>query len=152
MAQSLGIFAGHVKVHIPRTARDNAEMPKPPMVPESESRRGLSGTDTVVIGNINRLYKQHGTIAGNQSQLARDAKIDQTFISKLLKAKTSLSVTTLHQIAEALGVAPWALLVQGDWPLSNPPVLQPLSDAEKRLYQKIQEAADMAVQLGRQSK
>lgn len=152
MSQSLGIFAGDVKVHIPRTAPHNAEMPRPPVVPDSESRRGLSGTDTVVIGNINRLYKQHGTIAGNQSQLARDAKVDQTFISKLLKAKTSVSITILHQIAEALGVSPWALLVRGDWPLSNPPVLQPLSDAEKRLYQKIQEATNMAIQLGKETK
>lgn len=152
MTTSLGIFADHVKVHIPRTARDNAQMPRPPLVPDSESRRGLSGTDTIVIGNINRLYKERGTIAGNQSQLARDAKVDQTFINKLLKAKTSVSITILHQIAEALGVSPWALLVQGDWPLSNPPVLQPLSDAEKRLYQKIQEAADMAVQIGKEVK
>src|SRR5262249_10260809 len=131
MGKSLGIFAGLVKVHIPRHAPDNADMPKPPQIPDSAARRGLSPTDMVVIANVERLYRQHGTIAGNQSQLARDAKVDQTFVSKLLKAKTSISVATLHKIAEALGVPPWALLVPGDWPLNNPPVLRPISDAER---------------------
>jgi transcriptional regulator with XRE-family HTH domain len=119
-------------------------MPKPPRLPASDARRGLSATDTVVVNNIGRLYREHGTIAGNQSQLARDAEIDQTFISKLLKGRTSLSVTYLHRIAKALGLEPWMLLVPGDWPLSNPPVLQPLSDAEKRLYAKITEAMQIA--------
>lgn len=120
-------------------------MPKPPRIPDSDAERPLSDTDMTVIKNIDRLYRQHGTIAGNQSQLGRDAELDQTYINKLLKARTSISVTSLHRVAGALGVAPWMLLVPGDWPLDNPPVLQPLSDAEKRLYAKIQEAIKLAV-------
>lgn len=116
-------------------------MPKPPPLPDADSRRGLTPTDTTVINNIGRLYTKHGTIAGNQSQLARDAEIDQTFVSKLLKAKHSPSVATVHKIAKALGLEPWMLLVPGDWPLDNPPVLQPLTDAEKRLYAVIKAAA-----------
>jgi transcriptional regulator with XRE-family HTH domain len=140
----VGIKTGAVKAHIPTSAHDNAEMPRPPRVSDSDSRRGLTSTDLTVIGNVERLYRQHGTIAGNQSQLARDAGLDQTFISKLLKARTSISVTSLHEIARALGLPPWALLVPGDWPLDNPPVLQPLSNAEKQLYAKIREAVTIA--------
>lgn len=119
-------------------------MPKPPALPDSDARRGLSPTDSVVIDNISRLYREHGTIAGNKSQLARDAEIDPGFISKLLQRKNSVSLTYLHRIAKALGLEPWMLLVPGDWPLSNPPVLQPLTDQEKRLYQKMMEAVTMA--------
>jgi hypothetical protein len=39
------------------------------------------------------------------------------------------------------------LLVPGAWPLSNPPVLQPLTDAERRLYSKFQEATAIATQI-----
>lgn len=122
-------------------------MPKPPRIPDPDAQRGLTDTDMTVINNIERLYRQHGTIAGNQSQLARDANVDQTYISKLLKARTSISVTTLHRIASALGLVPWQMLVPGDWPLDNPPVLQPLSDAEKQLYAKIREATVIAAQI-----
>lgn len=98
----------------------------------------------MVIDNVDRLYKQHGVISGNQSELGRRASLDQTFISKLLKGKTSISVASLHGLAGALGLEPWMLLVKGDWPLNNPPVLQPISDAEKQLYAKIHEAVAIA--------
>lgn len=122
-------------------------MPRPPPILDPDSQRGLSATDGIVISNIERLYKQHGVIAGNQSELARKAVLDQTFISKLLKRKTSISVFYLHKIAGALGVDPWALLVPGDWPLNNPPVLRPVTDAERRLYAKIEEATLIAAEL-----
>lgn len=141
---SLGINAAVVKAHIPKSARNNAEMPKPPRISEASSRRGLSETDHVVANNVERLYVEHGIIGGNQSELARKAKIDPTFISKLLKRKNSVSVATLHKIAGALGLQAWMLLVPGDWPLSNPPVLQPLSDAERQLYAKLKEAVQLA--------
>lgn len=98
----------------------------------------------VVVGNVDRLYKEHGVISGNQSELARKAALDQTFVSKLLRGKTSISVASLHRLAGALGLEPWMLMVPGDWPLNNPPVLQPVTDAEKRLYAKIQEAVQLA--------
>lgn len=94
-----------------------------------------------VIANIERLYKDHGTIAGNKSELARKAKLDPAYISKLLRRTTSISVTSLHEIAKALGLATWQLMVPGDWPLSNPPVLAPLTAEEKQFYSKMREAA-----------
>lgn len=123
-------------------------MPKPPPTPENEGQRPLSATDSVVISNIERLYKDHGTIAGNKSELARKSGLDPAYISKLLRRKNSVSITSLHEIAKALGLHAWQLLVPGDWPLSNPPVLAPLTDAEKRLYAKVKEA--MAIAQGTQ--
>lgn len=145
MAHSLGINAEDVKAHIPRGARDDAQMPKPPRVPEATSERGLSESDHVVANNIERLYREHGVIGGNQSELARKAEVDPTFISKLLKRRNSVSIATLHRIAGALGLQPWMLLVPGNWPLSNPPVLQPLTDAERQLYVKLREAVQLAL-------
>lgn len=113
-------------------------MPKPPFVPDDPT---LSDTDTTVIGNIRRLMKEHPTIANNQSQLGRDATIDPAFISKFLQGKSSISIRSVDRIAKALGVAPWMLLVPADYPLSNPPVLAPLSDEEKRLYRLMEQAA-----------
>lgn len=150
MTESLGIYAEPVKAHIPSTAPDNANVPKKPVrSPQSDARRPLTESDRTCIANINRLYRQHGIIAGNQSQLAREAEIDQTFVSKLLKYRTSISVTSLHSIARALGVPAWALLVPGDWELANPPVLQPLTDVEKQLYAKIREATVLAAEIAK---
>lgn len=135
----LGIYADGVKAHIPCSAGHHADVPK--ATPPNDARRPLSESDKIVIRNIARLYRQHGIISGNQSSLAREAGVDQTFISKLLKYRTSISVTSLHAIAQALGVPSWALLVPGDWELGNPPVLQPLTQIEKELYAKIREAS-----------
>lgn len=140
----MGIYAKDCQAHIQSSVADHANVPKPPALPDSDARRGLSPTDSVAIDNISRLYRQHGTIAGNKSQLARDAEIDPGFISKLLQRKNSVSLTYLHRIAKALGLEPWMLLVPGDWPLSNPPVLQPLGDAEKQLYETIRKALAVA--------
>jgi transcriptional regulator with XRE-family HTH domain len=96
------------------------------------------------IANIDRVFKDHPIIAGNKSELARKAALDPAYISKLLRRQTSISLTSLHAVAEALGLAAWQLLVPGDWPLSNPPVLQPLTDSERRFYAKVKEAMQVA--------
>lgn len=115
-----------------------------PRTQSSASRRGLSPADGIACDNVKRLFRQHGFINGNQSELARKASIDQTFVSKFLAGKTSISLTYLQRVAHALGLDSWQLLVPGDWPLSNPPVLQPLTEREKQLYQMFQEAARLA--------
>lgn len=126
---------------MPKQVGNDAFMPKPPPIPDSDAERPLSPTDMAVIANIKRAYKNHGEISGNQSELARRSELDPTYIGKLLRAKTSVSVTSLHRIAKALGLQPWQLLVPGDWELSNPPVLAPLTDEEKQFYSKMKEAA-----------
>lgn len=103
----------------------------------------------VFVANVKRLIQQHGLIGGNQSELARKATMDQAYINKLLKGKNSISLTYLDKIAGALGVEPWCLLVEGDWPLSNPPVRAPLTDLEKRLYESMKESAKIAVEISK---
>jgi transcriptional regulator with XRE-family HTH domain len=141
---NVGIYAEHVKAHIPNGAADYADMPRPPKLPNTTTERGLSPTDSVVIDNIDRLRKQHGEIGDNRSELARRATLDPSYIGKLLRKETSVSITSLHGIAGALGLEPWQLMVKGDWDLSNPPVLAPLTDSEKRLYAALREAMKAA--------
>lgn len=124
-------------------------MPQVRVTPETTSRRPLTESDKLVRGNIDRLYKQHGIIAGNQSALARAASIDQTFISKLLKGKTSISVSSLHNIAEALDVPVWCLLVPGEWELGNPPALAPVTDEERAMWEKIKEVGVLASKMAK---
>lgn len=151
MVAMIGIYAERVKAHIHSGGWDAAQMPKKKALPTNDARRSLTDSDATVIANIGRLMSQHGIIGNNQSELARKAVIDQTFISKLLKSKTSISVSYLHKIALALGVEPWTLLVPGEWKLSNPPALRPLTDTEKRLYEKIEEARVIAMEIARGS-
>lgn len=133
MGESLGIYAPRVKAHKPSRTNYAAEMPRRTKTEPGDTRRGISETDVIAAKNVRRLLKQHGTIS-SQSELARKAAVDQSFISKFLRGKTSPSIHSIHQIAEAFGVPPWTILVPGEWDLGNPPVLQPITEAERKLY------------------
>lgn len=155
MRTILGIYASTVNAHMPKPMCDADSMGKtikmPDLrTPQSGSRRALTRSDETFARNVARLMKEHGAINNNQSELGRRSKVDQAYISKLLKGMTSISVAYLDKIAAALGVEPWCLLVEGEWSLSNPPVLQPISEAEKRLYEKMQEVRCIAVEIAKE--
>lgn len=76
----------------------------------------------------------------NLTRLAKDCGIGPGTASRMKEAKTSVGVEILDKIAKHFHLQAWELLVPTFDP-SNRPALQPVSEHEKRLYERIKEVA-----------
>lgn len=96
-------------------------------------------TRAIVAQNIRALMvDKHGP--STQAQLKKKSGVAQATIGRLLREEASPTADTLAAIAGAYELEAWQLLVAGMDP-SNPPVLMPVSKAERALYDKLREAA-----------
>lgn len=75
-----------------------------------------------------------------QTELATKSGVAQATIGRVLAAESSTTIDTVDGIAAAYGLQGWQLLVAGMDP-KNPPVLQPISAAERTLYENLKNAA-----------
>ena len=94
---------------------------------------------SVLANNLGALMR-HGSGPRTQLELARRSGIAQATIGRILTQQSAASIETVAAIALCYGIEAWQLLVAGMDP-NNPPVLQPVSQAEKALYQRLKEAA-----------
>lgn len=76
----------------------------------------------------------------NLNKLARETKVGPGTAARIKEQKTSVGLETVDKIAAHFNVAAWQLLVPGFDP-RNPPALQPVSVAERKLYDRIMSAA-----------
>jgi transcriptional regulator with XRE-family HTH domain len=76
----------------------------------------------------------------NLTRLAKDCKFGPGTASRMKEAKTSVGVEILDKIAKHFQVESWELLVPTFDP-SNRPTLQPVSEQERRLYERLKEVA-----------
>lgn len=94
---------------------------------------------SVLWANVQALMvHKYGT--ENLTRLAAEAKIGPGTVTRIKKADTSVGLDVLEKLSKTFGVEPWQLLVPGMEP-ENPPVLQPVTKAERDLYAKILSAA-----------
>lgn len=89
------------------------------------------------------LADRHGP--SSEMELARRSKVAQATIGRIKREEVAASIETLAAIATAYGLEPWQLLIAGMDP-SNPPVIQPLSKAERALYDGLKAAMAAAKQ------
>ena len=73
-------------------------------------------------------------------------KLDQSTISRIISGKQDMTSAKMEQIAQAAGFPAWHLLVEGYQP-SNPPMLRAETEAERKLYAKIQQDIQELTQL-----
>lgn len=76
----------------------------------------------------------------NLTRLAHDCGIGPASASRLKEGKTSIGLELVDRIAKHFKVDPWQLLVPNFAP-DNPPALQPMSETERRLYERLREVA-----------
>ena len=77
----------------------------------------------------------------SQIQLGKKAGVSQATIGRILSEDGEDSgIETIAKLAEAFGLEAWQLMVAGMVP-ENPPVLQPVSKAERALYERLKELA-----------
>lgn len=71
----------------------------------------------------------------NLSKLAREASLGPGTSSRIKGGETYVQLDTIESVAEVFDLAPWQLMVP-DMDPSNPPVLVPVSAAERKLYKR----------------
>ncbi len=95
---------------------------------------------TILADNLNALMKTRDG-PHSENDLAAKSKVAQATIGRI-RAKTSdAKIDTVDKLARAYGLEGWQLLVAGMDP-SNPPVLQPVSKAERALYDRLKSAVE----------
>ena len=75
----------------------------------------------------------------SEMALARKSGVAQATIGRIKRQETAASIETVDQLAKAYGLQAWHLLVAGMDP-ANPPVLVPISKAERALYESLKAA------------
>lgn len=83
---------------------------------------------------------QHHWHGENLNRLAREAKVGAATCVRLKGQQTSVGLEVVDRIAVAFGVETWQLFVPGFDPKS-PPVLLPVTQAERALYTRLLQAA-----------
>lgn len=96
-------------------------------------------TAATIWANLTALM-QHHYGAENLSRLADECGFAQSTATRIKQQKHATGIDKLDLIARRFNLATWQLLVPGMDP-KNPPALQPVSEKERRLYERIMSAA-----------
>lgn len=76
----------------------------------------------------------------NLTRLARECKIGPGTASRMKEGATSVGLDIVDKIAKHFHIESWELLVPNFDP-ANRPTLQPVSEQERRLYERLREVA-----------
>lgn len=93
----------------------------------------------VLADNLKRLMA-HRYGEENQSELARESKVSQATIGRIMRQEVSAGVVNIAKLARAFGLNAWQLTVP-DLDPKSPPVLRKLNATEEELYRRIATAA-----------
>jgi transcriptional regulator with XRE-family HTH domain len=96
-------------------------------------------TNATLWKNISALMVKHWGDE-NLNRLARECKFGPGTAARIKEQKTSVGLETLDKIADHFNLAVWQLLVPGLDP-ENPPAIQPISAAERKLYEQFKTIA-----------
>jgi transcriptional regulator with XRE-family HTH domain len=100
---------------------------------------GQIDTNATLWQNLCALMHKHWEEV-NVNRLARESKVGPATIMRIKKQETSVGLEVLEKLADLFGLAVWQLLVPGLDP-ENPPALQPVSQAERKLYEQFRTIA-----------
>ncbi len=129
MATTIGRYTFYVKAHLPLIFLDDADMDNP-------SRK-------VLADNLARLMRLGEPDHLTQAVVGKKAGCNQRTIGRLLTCDQAPTTDILDGLASAFDLMAWQLLVPGLDP-GNPPVNH-VTEAEKRLYERLKEAARMVM-------
>lgn len=99
----------------------------------------VGDSKTVLWKSVSALMVKHYG-KENLTRLSKDCRIGPASAVRIREAKTSVGLEIVDKIAKHFQVEPWELLVPAFDP-SNRPALQPMSETERRLYEKLREVA-----------
>ena len=135
MQNNIGGYAFHVKAQMPDYFFNDVCM-------ENTSRKILAAN----LAKLMRLDDPDRTRRVTQGFVGKKAGCNQRTIGRILNGEQAATVDILDGIGIAFGLQPWQLLMPGLDP-SNPPINH-LTEAEKRLYERLKEAARQVMDAG----
>lgn len=102
---------------------------------------GLSQVDSkrLLWKSVSALMRKHYG-EENLTRLARECKIGPGSAARIKEQKTSVGLEIVDKIAKHFHLESWELLVPAFDP-GNRPTLQPVSEQERRLYERLREVA-----------
>jgi transcriptional regulator with XRE-family HTH domain len=103
------------------------------------TRGGVSDSRKVLWKSVSALMASHYG-GENLTRLAKDCGFGPATSSRLKEAKTSVGIEVIDKIAKHFHVQAWELLVPGFDP-GNRPTLQPLTEQERKLHERLREIA-----------
>lgn len=102
----------------------------------------------VLTQNLKALMLAHQDLA-SQSALHKKSRVAQATIGRILRSNgENARIETVEKLGKAFGLAGWQLLVPGMDP-KNPPVLQPVTKAERQLYERLKLVAQDLAEYGK---
>lgn len=104
---------------------------------------GHIDTKATLWANVQALMVKHYG-EENLTRLAKETGVGLGTAGRIKEMKTSAGIDTMERIADRFNLAVWQLLVPG-MDAANPPALQPVSPAERALYENIMSAAKAIV-------
>jgi len=87
-----------------------------------------------------RAAMEHPSAPRTQLALAKRSGVAQASIGRILRGEQIPTLKVVEDLAHALEVEPWMMLVNGFNP-GNPPVLRPVPPEEQALYERLLLAA-----------
>lgn len=98
-----------------------------------------SNTTKVLAENLGRLMRFHHDLDSNP-KLSKKSGLGLGTISRLRNGDVDPNLATLESLAGAFGLSPWQMLVPHMDP-ANTPALQPITESERKLYERLREVA-----------
>lgn len=106
---------------------------------ETDEESTASSTAKVLGKNLTTLMAAHKDLNSNP-KLAKKTKLSGSTISRMRNGQVDANLDTLERLSQAFHVEPWQLLVP-NVEAGNLPVLMPISEAERKLHDRLRELA-----------
>jgi transcriptional regulator with XRE-family HTH domain len=103
----------------------------------------------ILADNLRKIWQARPELGG-QRRFAESHNLSEGTVSRARRGDVAVTLDTLDDIANALELHPWQLLIQGIDP-ANPPVLREPTEREAELYRQI-EASIAALKAAQQNK
>lgn len=107
-------------------------------MPRGPKKRKPEGVSRQILAeNVKALMSRQYRLSGDKPKdLARDAGTSLSTVQRVIGGKTSARTDTIDQLAEALGVLPYQLLIPSLNP-ANPQVVRGATKEEQELYRRL---------------
>jgi transcriptional regulator with XRE-family HTH domain len=105
----------------------------------ARQRSAPSPLTTLFRDNLERLMAAHKDL-NSQSALARQSKVGQTSIGRILAQEQSPTLDLVYKLARTFDLEPWQMLIE-DLDPRDPPITKSIDERQRALFDRFRKAA-----------